>query len=340
VRIGMTPRDRVVKALTFSRPDRVPRTLWTLPGVAAGRAEELQRMRARFPEDITGPGLSYAPGARARGEPARRGSYVDEWGSRWEAYEDGVMGEVKGPALADWSALDGYAPPREILDVDWPAADAARASTDRFILAGTTVRPFERMQFLRGTENLYLDMAWGDPRFLRLRGLVHEFNLEEISRWAARDVDGVSFMDDWGTQRALLVSPEMWREYFKPLYAEYARLIRQSGKFVFFHSDGCIEGIIPDLVEIGVHALNSQLFCMDIEGIGRRHRGRIAFWGEIDRQRLLPFGAPAEVRAAVMRVRAALDDGSGGVIAQCEWGLRDPFENIAAVFDAWDEPRA
>jgi uroporphyrinogen decarboxylase len=336
----MTPRDRVMKALTFSRPDRAPRHLWYLPGIEMHRPEELARMRALYPEDFTGAGLVYGKGARASGDPARKGSYVDDWGSTWEVYQEGVVGEVKRPAVEDWAALDGLIPPREILAADWPAVDAARASTDRFILAGTTVRPFERMQFLRGTENLYMDMAWGDARFLRLRSLVHEFYLEELSLWARRDVDALSFMDDWGSERALLVNPAMWREYYKPLYAEYARVIRESGKSVFFHSDGNIEAIIPDLIEIGVDALNSQLFCMDIEGVARRHRGKITFWGEIDRQKLLPFGTPDEVRAAVRRVRAALDDGNGGVIAQCEWGLRDPFDNVAAVFSAWDAPRA
>jgi uroporphyrinogen decarboxylase len=334
----MKPRERVVSALAFSRPDRAPRHLWYLPGVELHRSEELARLRARYPEDIAGPGVSYAVGARASGTPNRKGGYTDEWGCLWEVLEDGVVGEIKHPILADWADFDSLVPPREILAANWGAAETTRASSDRFILAGTTVRPFERMQFLRGTENLYMDMAWGDQRFLRLRGLVHEFFLEELSHWAKADVDGISFMDDWGSGRALLVSPAMWREYYKPLYRQYVEIIAGAGKFAFFHSDGNIESIVPDLVEIGVKALNSQLFCMDIEALARRHRGTISFWGEIDRQRILPFGTPDEVRGAVRRVRAALDDGSGGVFAQCEWGLRDPYQNVAAVFEAWDEP--
>jgi uroporphyrinogen decarboxylase len=344
----MDSRTRVIKALTFCAPDRAPRHLWTLPGVEMFRGPELSRMRALYPEDFANPGVVYgralqnprSTAAHDVGDPYRKGRYTDEWGCVWEVFEEGVVGEIKNPLLADWGALEGLHPPREILAIDWNAVEAARASTDRFMLAGTSIRPFERMQFLRGTENLYMDMAWGDARFLKLRSLVHEFFLEELSLWVERDVDGISFMDDWGTQRALLVSPAMWREYYKPLYAEYAALIRGKGKYVFFHSDGNIESIIGDLVEVGVHAMNSQLFCMDIEGLGRRFRGKLAFWGEIDRQKTLPFGTPAQVRAAVMRVRAALDDGRGGLVAQCEWGNKDPFENVAAVFEAWGEPLA
>jgi uroporphyrinogen decarboxylase len=336
--LTMTSRERVTRALTFARPDRAPRDLWALPGVSMFRAEELARMRERFPSDFAPAGAPYGRPLRSAGDPYRKGTYTDEWGCLWEVKEDGVVGEVKKPPVEDWSSFDRLVPPGELLEMDWRSVDSARAGTDGFLLAGTSVRPFERMQFLRGTENLFMDMASGDARFLKLRALVHEFFLEELTLWAARDVDGISFMDDWGTQVALLISPAMWREYFKPLYAEYARIIRAGGKFVFFHSDGNIESIIPDLVEIGVHALNSQLFCMDIEGVAQRHKGRITFWGELDRQRALPFGTPDDVRAAVRRVRAALDDGSGGVVAQCEWGIRDPYENVAAVFDEWASP--
>jgi hypothetical protein len=93
-------------------------------------------------------------------------------------------------------------------------------------------------------------------------------------------------------------------------------------------------GCVFECAEDGVDAVNSQLFCMDIEETARRFKGRISFWGEIDRQRVLPFGTVEEVRAAVGRVRRALDDPEGGVIAQCEWGKHNPRENIRAVFEA------
>jgi uroporphyrinogen decarboxylase len=106
---------------------------------------------------------------------------------------------------------------------------------------------------------------------------------------------------------------------------------------VFFHSDGHIAAIYGDLIEIGVNALNSQLFCMDIEDLARKYKGQITFWGEIDRQHVMPFGTTDDVRNAVRRVRNALDDGTGGVIAQCEWGKDNSKENVEAVFKEWWE---
>jgi len=340
----MTSRERVRRALRFESPDRAPRELWALPGIAMFRRDEMDALLARYPSDFaspavahgTGPDVRYGTGYRSRGTPAVVGTYVDEWGCPFTVAEPGVIGEVKAPPLADWSALAQLRPPDEMLELaDFSRVDAGCAATDKYVLAGTTVRPFERMQFLRGSEALFMDLAWGPAELLRLRDLVHEFFLREIECWVHTDVDAISFMDDWGSQRGLLISPKMWREFFRPLYVEYVDLIHGAGKQVFFHSDGHIFDVIPDLIEIGVDALNSQLFCMDIEEIGRRFRGRITFWGEIDRQQVLPFGAPADVTAAVRRVRAALDDDRGGVIAQCEWGNDVPAENVAAVFEAW-----
>ena len=82
---------------------------------------------------------------------------------------------------------------------------------------------------------------------------------------------------------------------------------------------------------------------MDIEEIGerfrRQHRGQITFWGEIDRQHILPHGSPADVRAAVQRVAANLRDpaSGGGVIAQFEFGPGMSLANVSAVFEAWDD---
>ena len=93
------------------------------------------------------------------------------------------------------------------------------------------------------------------------------------------------------------------------------------------------------LIEMGVDALNSQLFCMDIEEIGVQFRGQITFWGEIDRQHTLPFGSVEDVHKSVRRVRGGLEHERGGVIAWCEWGNDVPRENIEAIYQAWEESR-
>jgi uroporphyrinogen decarboxylase len=77
---------------------------------------------------------------------------------------------------------------------------------------------------------------------------------------------------------------------------------------------------------------------MDIEELARLYKGKTSFWGELDRQQIMPFGKPQDVRNAVMRVRKALDDGKGGVWASFEWGAVVPLENIRAAYQAWLQP--
>ena len=333
----MNSRERVKRTLTFDHPDRPPRHLWCLPGTWMYQRPAIDAIEERYPSDFAGPAARYGDSGRARGRRDLRGSYIDEWGCHWVVLEDGVIGEVKQPVLATLDDVRRYSLPWELLrDADLSQVDREAERSERFVLAGTQIRPFERMQFLRGTSELMIDLLNGTPEVMQLLDALHAFYLEEATLWSRTAVDGVSFMDDWGSQRALLINPELWRGVFKPLYRDYCEILRGAGKFIFMHSDGMIEAIYPDLIEMGVHALNSQLFCMDIEELGRRHRGQITFWGEIDRQRILPFGTPDEVRQAVRRVHAALASPAGGVIAQCEFGKSDPPENIEAVFEEWD----
>lgn len=349
----MTSRDRVIRALKFDHPDRPPRDLWTLPAVEMFQKKGKETLLERFPMDIgrptIKPGISekqkssrLRPFTTVYGfidEPPKQGqTYIDEWGSIRHVAEDGVTGEVKKPVLESLSNLNRFSPPWDFLEsTHLLTVDEQCEQTDQFMLSATVARPFETMQFLRGTVNLFEDLIREKEHVIKLRDMVHEYNLEHIKIWLKTKVDGIFIMDDWGTERQLLISPNLWRELFKPLYKEYCHLIHMAGKYVMFHSDGWIEDLFPDLIEIGIDALNAQLFIMGIESLGQLYQGKICFWGEIDR-RLLFFGSPQEIREAVYRVRKALDDDSGGVIAQCEWGKDVPKQNVEAVYQAWDVP--
>jgi len=335
----MTSRDLVIKSLRHEPVERAPRDLWTLPGIRMFRSDELDRMLVEYPIDFTVPNVRYGDSLRREGTPDRIGKYTDEWGCVWHVAEDGVVGEVKEFPIPYWPALRKFKPPYEILDnADFSMVNKGCAETSKFVLANSQARPFERLQFLRGSERTFIDLMYSSIELFLLLDMMHDYYTREIRMLVETDVDGISFMDDWGAQDSLLISPDMWRDIFKPFYKDYCEIIHGAGKFAFMHSDGFIEPIIPDLFEIGVDALNSQLFCMDIEDIGEKYAGKVTFWGEIDRQLVLPFGTKEDVRNAVRRVRKALDKGQGGVIAQAEWGLGVNYENIATVFDEWLKP--
>ena len=100
--------------------------------------------------------------------------------------EDGITGEVKKPIIQSMNDMDRYQLPWEMLDeAVFTQQNQAYKDTDKFVIAGSHVRPFERMQFLRGTENLFVDIALEDPLFLQLKDRLHEFNLLEMKMLAA-----------------------------------------------------------------------------------------------------------------------------------------------------------
>jgi hypothetical protein len=332
----MTSRDLVRRALEFAGPPSTPRQAWILPWAEARHPADVARLRAAFPDDIvTAPALYREP-LPVVGSRYEKGLYIDEWGCRFSNVHGGVIGIVKEPLIADWDDLPRFRTPDAPLAVDRDGVNAFCRGTDRFVLAGTLVRPFERLTFIRTMEQALVDLADQPAGLLELIGRIHAHYLKEVEAWAATDVDAIVLMDDWGTQHRMMVAPDLWRRLFKPLYREYNEIARVRGKHVFMHSDGYITDIIGDLIEVGVHALNSQIKCMGAAELGLRFRGRITFWGEMDRQELLPFGTTDDVRRAVREAREHLY-ANGGVIAQCEFGPGAKPENVLAVFRAWQE---
>ncbi len=333
----MTSRERVYRSLTFDHPDRVPRDLWALPiaWLEHGQATRA-RFLDRFPLDFArAPTPGQPPSSVSRGDQYEVGTYVDEWGCIFQNIKRGVIGEVKEPIVTSMEDVESLHLPAEQLVLDVDQLNGYCRSEERFVLGGGYARPFERLQFLRGPENVYADLAADEEITRALLAKVADFSIRRFEVWAKTDVDALVIVDDWGGQHSLLINPVMWRRVFKPIYAELAAVAKQGGKKVFMHSDGFIFPIYEDLIEVGVDAVNSQLFCMDIEEIGRRYASQISFWGEIDRQAILPRAGVAEVSAAVERVRAALCVDGAGVIAQFSWEEHVPVENAQAVFEAW-----
>lgn len=334
-----TSRDRVIRTLNHEPVDRVPRELWATAATESLRADELAEMSFRYPSDIVRPDFQYPRHRHGRGNPRDAKTHTDAWGCTWDVSRRAGPPQLKTSPLADSSRIAEYRPPLHLLDGSKPdGVDRFCAAASQFVLARTETRPFERLKWLRGSEAATVDLTTGTKAARDLLAMLHDFSCREMEFWAATGVDGVVFRDDWGSDRGLVLPRALWRDLFKPLYRDYCRILHANDKFAFFQSGGDITEIFGELVELGVDAIHSQLFAMDFEDLARRFRGKVTFWGEIDRVRVLQFGTPDDVRAAVDRVRKALDFGRGGVIAQCEWDHATPFENVAEVFKHWLEP--
>ncbi len=336
----LTPRENMKRCLQFATPERVPRDLWTLPWAEKRFPRELAALRAEFPGDLVVAPVVGKPSPFRLGDPYLVGEAVDDWGCIFTNIHEGVHGEVKCPILTgDSPDAKTIRPPVENLPAD---PDKARdlvnrfcAQTDRFVLAQNLPRPWERYQFMRGTENSLADVMMPEEGMAACLKVIHDFYMREMEFWVSTDVDAVFFMDDWGSQNQLLIPPAVWRDLFKPLYKDYCDLAHAHGKFAFMHSDGCISEVYEDLVEVGVDAMNSQIFVMDMADLAKRVQGKITFWGEIDRQHVVTSPDPQKGRDAVRKVAGHLYDPRGGIIAQLEFGPGGCPDTVRAVYEEW-----
>lgn len=335
-----TPREIVWRTLRFERPARLARDLWLTPWARLNQPELCAELERIFPSDFADAPWVGRPAPRAWGDPLAPGEHADAWGCVLTVGAAGFYGEARRPMLADLRDWRRLLPPYETLPENKiKARDAVNrfcAATDRFVKPPVFPRPWERLQMLRGAEGAMLDLLTPEAGARELIKAIHEFYLAELEFWAATDVNALWFMDDWGSQHGLLIPPPLWRELFKPLYRDYCALAHAHGKAALMHSDGNILDIMDDLIEIGVDALNCQIFDLGLEELARRFKGRVTFWGGIDRLHVLPAPDPQAGRAAVRQVAAALGDPAGGLIAQFELGPGANPAAARAVAEEWN----
>jgi len=210
-----------------------------------------------------------------------------------------------------------------------------RETSDCFLLVAFYASLFEKAWFLRGMENLLVDMSQHPAYCEALFERIVTADLALLEMMLSAEVDGVLLGCDWGSQKALLMGPNHWRRYIGPRHARMFRLIREAGKCAFLHSCGNIFAVLPDVVEMGVQVLNPvQPECMDIGAIKQRFGADLAFWGGISTQQTLPLGTPEEVRREVREVAALLGAGGGYILSPAQ-SLQDdvPLENCLALIE-------
>ena len=337
----MTSKELVLRTLEFRNTDgRVPRQLWTLPWAELHCPDMIQKLAQDFTWDFSDPEIKLAQPTIAQGDAYDVGTSSDDWGCVFTNIQKGVIGEVKSPLVQDddWEDVDRVHIPEELLTFDIDQVNASCAARqEQFPMAPCCARPFERLQFIRGTVNLYMDLMDMPDKMKDFLEKFHDFHCRLMTKWAQTDVDALMFMDDWGSQRDLLINPTIWEAVFQPMYRDFIDIAHSHGKKIFMHSDGYTMRILPKLIDLGLDAINTQIFCMGPETL-QQFRGKLTFWGEIDRQNLIPNATTEEIDQAVQSVYDNLWQ-DGGCIAQCEFGAGANPQNVWEIFHAWEALR-
>lgn len=328
----MTLKERILHTLAFEATDFVPYHVdFTIP------AREKMAQYLGDPDFLRGIGNHLVFVKAIDPESLREvapGFVQDEWGVVWNRTIDPDIGNPT-PVLRR-PTLSGYQFPDPTDSLRYQHIPTfVEKYRDHFKLLRETYTLFERAWSLRGMEEFLSDMIMHQDFAEDLLDVITSFHLEVIDRALDFGLDGVLFGDDWGWQGGLIMGPKLWRKFIKPRMAEMIALVRRKGKKAFLHCCGKVQEIFPDLVEIGLHVFNPfQPEVMDIFALKQEYWGRLAFWGGISIQQLLPFGTPQEVRREVWHILKELGEDGGYIAAPSHALPRDiPCENILAMLD-------
>jgi uroporphyrinogen decarboxylase len=333
----MNHKERVLRALSHQTVDRLP----TQINYTAKMGEKLalhfgipvSNLPEFFDNHLIRVDLSYPNQVSLDGN-----INFDWWGTGYDSREEGYF--IRVNQLENLSDLDAY---------PWPDPCGAelmvmaeqmieKYGSEYFIIPNLGFALFERAWALRGFERFLIDLASNPEFVIQLLDKITEIQLVLIGRYLDLGIDGGYFGDDYGAQMNLIMSPVTWRRYFKPRLKRLFAPFLERGLPVILHSDGQIKSILPDLLEIGLTALNPvQPEVLDHHWLQENFSAELAYYGGISTQTILPYGTSDEVHQAVADCREALaPQGSGLLLAPSHRMMTDiPMENVEALIEAF-----
>ncbi len=342
----MKPRERVLKAIEHQEADRIPLDYAGTPETTeklyrhfgVKDREELIRklnidMRMIIPAYI-GPELRVFPD----------GTWEDEWGSRYKKqhYAIGSYDEVCYYPLAEAKSVE------DVEKYNWPKAEwydyegfacECEKYEDYAILAGYAAIYYAYWR-MRGMDQALIDIALEPELAKAIIFKITDFSytyFTEILEISADRITMIHIADDFGTQEGLMISPEMFREFFAPSMTRLIDLVHSYGVKVFFHSCGSVIDIIPDLIEARIDVLDPlqpQAKGMIPRELKRRFGDKLCFHGSMDVQGTLPYGTVEDVKREVKDRIEALGPGGGFILAPCHNIQPDtPVENVIAMYE-------
>jgi uroporphyrinogen decarboxylase len=273
-----------------------------------------------------------------------------DWNPEW-----GIMGapgptahfqEMLHPMANFKSAAQviAYPWPDWLADYRWehvPARVAGLKARDLVVCAFMEMTIFELAWYLRGMDRFMEELIGEEDIATALLDKLTAIRVGMARRYAQSGADVLMLGDDVATQIDMMISPALWRATLKPRLAEVIRAAKEVNPqiLIFYHGDGNMERIVPELIEIGVEILNPvQPECMEPARMKELFGGQLAFWGCIGTQTTMPFATPQEIKATVRNLIATVGKGGGLLLAPTHTLEPDvPWENVEAFLEAVNE---
>lgn len=340
----MDAKERVKRTLEFKETDRVPFGIfgcnsWDEERMAKdlnlGSVEEMYKELELDIWHLFQP-LQYTGEQRIHmGKPA------DFWGVPLDIRQFGDS-SIYNP-LAELSSIEeveAYQFP-DIDDFDATWLDKELDRHEGLAIEGGLWAPiFHNVTWLCGFENTLCNMIMEPEMMKLLIKKVTDFWIAYARKTLDTAKGRIMIMqncNDFGTQRDLIMSAEMFREFFKPEFKRLYDTIKEYDVAVLQHSCGAVSSIIDDFIEIGADIMNPVQVSadgMDIDTIAGRFGGRVTLYGGIDTQWVLPTGSEEEIRATVRNTVSKFDMCGGYILAPSQGVEPDiPTRNIVTMFD-------
>lgn len=266
----------------------------------------------------------------------RRETWTDSWGVEWEVGLEGTVPFPKGSPLPSLDGLDDFRmpDPGDLVLTEAMESELSNVDRGKTLVCGTlTYLLFERAWAIMGMEGFLTGLLTHPKEAHSFCHGIADYARRVFDRYLELGVDAISFSEDLGTQRALMISPLLFREFILPEYEYCFENVRKAGRMINFHSCGCVNAVANDLAGIGITILNPvQARANDLHEVKSGTHGKMALQGGIDTA-LLATGTPQAVRNEVRRVMEILKPG-GGYICGPDQGLPGiPDANMAALWE-------
>jgi uroporphyrinogen decarboxylase len=343
----LTERENFLQTVTFGEPEWLPTfymNFYLATWLKYGRA--LEELARRHPQVYVEP-LNFPESPDELGKEQLEGTFRDNWGCVWHTAPGGagLQGQVVEHPLADWAALETYMLPDPLTQDDWKERDweqirqkiEALKRQDK-VAYGDAGCLFDRLYYLRGFENLMIDFASDAPQLPELIDRLEEHTLQVVDQWLKIGIDALYFHTDIAFNQSLMIRPEQFRRYIKPMYQKLFAPCRAAGVHVYLSSEGYLLNIVDDLVECGVSIQDAEVSSNTLEGIERNYKGRICVLFYPDAQKM-PFWNPDQVRAHIREAVLRLGSPRGGLMIASYPTPDVPLENIEAMAQAIEEFR-
>jgi uroporphyrinogen decarboxylase len=263
-------------------------------------------------------------------------SWTDDWGIDWKVGLAGTVPFPKGNPLPSLDRLDDYHIPDPD---DLVLTEAARSGLsrvdrgERLVSGHLFYLLFERAWPIMGMEGFLIALHTHPEEAHALCHGIADYARRVFDRYLELGVDAVSFTEDLGSQRALMISPQMFRDFLLPEYEFCFENVLKAGKLINFHSCGCVDAIAEDLAGLGVTILNPlQARANSLDKVKQKTAGKLALQGAVDTA-LLAGGTPQEVRDEVARVMDILKPGGGYICGPDQTIPGIPDENMRALWE-------